>query len=140
MKKIMKQARKKRNRRGVAVLEVMVGIVVLAIGLLGVAGMTVSAARRSTGLSTQSVRDGIVLQELNKLASLAYDSLANRSGCATTTSASLTYTRCVTVTDVNEGLGYKRVRLVITPSTTYARAETLYVNRAKGTAISPLGE
>ena len=128
------------GRKGVAVLEVMVGIVVLAIGLLGVAGMTVSAARRTTGLSTQSVRDGIVLQELNKLASLPYDSLSERTGCTTNTSGTLTYTRCVAVTDVDEGIGYKRVQLIVTPSTTYARAETLYVNRARATAVNPLGQ
>ena len=34
---------KRRNRKGVAVLEIMVGMVILAIGLLGTAGMTVTA-------------------------------------------------------------------------------------------------
>jgi hypothetical protein len=122
------------------VLEVLVGVVVLSIGLLGVAGMTVSAMRRATGLSTQSARDGIVLQELNKVASLPYDLLSSRVGCNTASSGTLTYSRCIAVTDVDEGLGYKRVRLIITPSTTQARAETLYVNRARGAAVNPFGQ
>jgi Tfp pilus assembly protein PilV len=126
------------NRKGVAVVEIMVGMMILAIGLLGVAGMTVTAARRATGLSTQASRDGIVLQELNKLAALPYDALDGRVGCDTGTSGTLTYTRCVNVTNVTDGSGYKRVRLIVSPTTTWARPDTVYVNRAKGaTPINP---
>lgn len=134
------KASKRRNRKGVAVIEIMVAMVIFAIGLLGAAGMTVIAARKATGLNTQSSRDGIMLQELNKIASLHYDSLANRVGCSTATSGSLTYTRCITVTDVTDGNGYKRVRLIVTPSTSWARPDTTYLNRARGPiAINPFG-
>ena len=137
----MKRTRKntaRSNRKGVAVLEIMVGMVILAIGLLGAAGMTVSAARRGSSLSTMSGRDGIILQELNKLASMPYDSLSARVGCSTATSGTLTYSRCIAVTDVVGGSGYKRVQLIISPSTTLARPDTVYVNRVKGVvAINP---
>jgi hypothetical protein len=129
-----------RNRQGVAVLEIMVGMVILAVGLLGAAGMTVTAARRASGLSTQSSRDGIMLQELNKLGSLPYDSLSGRVGCSTSTSGTLTYSRCIAVTDITDGVGYKRVRLIVSPSTSWARPDTVYLNRAKGPiAINPFG-
>ena len=128
------------NRKGVAVLEIMIGMVILAIGLLGAAGMTVSAARRGTGLSTASSRDGIILQELNKLASMPYDSLAARVGCSTASSPSLSYTRCIAVTDVSDGAGYRRVRLIVSPSTTWARPDTVYLNRVRGAiAMNPFG-
>ena len=139
MKKI--RVNKKRARKGVAVLEVMVGMVILSIGLLGVAGMTVTAARRATGMSTQSTRDGIVLQELNRLASLPYDTLDARVGCSTAASGTLAYSRCITVTTVSDGLGYKRVRVIVTPSSIYAKPETVYVNRARLASTStPLPE
>ena len=128
------------NRKGVAVLEIMIGMVILAIGLLGAAGMTVSAARRGTGLSTASSRDGIILQDLNKLASMPYDSLSARVGCSTSTSGTLTYSRCIAVTDITDGSGYKRVRLIVSPSTTWARPDTVYVNRVRGAiAMNPFG-
>jgi hypothetical protein len=131
---------KRRNRKGVAVLEIMVGMVILAIGLLGAAGMTVTAARRATGLSTQSSRDGIILQELNKLAALPYDSLSGRVGCSNASSGTLTYARCITVTDITDGSGYKRVRLIVSPSTSWARPDTVYLNRAKASIpINPFG-
>jgi len=138
--KRMRSENGKSIRKGVAVLEIIVGIVILAIGLLGVGGMTVSASRQASGLSMQSSRDGIVLQELSKLASLPYDSLGTRVGCTTVGASALTYTRCVTVTDINEGIGYKRVRLIVAPASAYARPDTVYVNRAKGTAVNPLGQ
>jgi hypothetical protein len=138
--KRMRNGTRKSNRKGVAVLEIMVGLVVLAIGLLGVGGMTVAASRRTTGLSVQSSRDGIVLQELNKLSSLPYDSLATRVGCTTVDASALTYSRCITVTDIAEGIGYKRVRLIVAPTSLYSRPDTVYVNRAKGAAINPLGQ
>jgi hypothetical protein len=130
----------RRNRKGVAVIEIMVGMVILAVGLLGAAGMTVTAARRASGLSTQSNRDGIMLQELNKLASLPYDSLSARVGCSTSSSGPLTYSRCIAVTDVADGAGYKRVRLIVSPSTSWARPDTVFLNRAKGPIpLNPFG-
>ena len=128
------------NRKGVAVLEIMVGMVILSIGLLGVAGMTVTAARRASGLSTQSSRDGITLQELNKLATLPYDSLSARVGCTTSSSGTLTYTRCISVTDITNGTGYKRVRLIVSPSTSWAKPDTVFLNRSNGPVpVNPFG-
>jgi Tfp pilus assembly protein PilV len=138
----MKTKRKRivANRKGVAVLEIMVGMVILSIGLLGAAGMTVSAARRASSLATQSSRDGIILQEMNKIASMPYDSLSVRAGCSTATSTTLTYTRCIAVTDITDGAGYKRVRLIVSPSTSWARPDTVYLNRAKGPiTVNPFG-
>ena len=121
-------------------LEIMVGMVILSIGLLGVAGMTVTAARRASGLATASSRDGITLQELNKLASLPYDSLSARVGCTTATSGTLMYTRCISITDITEGAGYKRVQLIVKPSTTWAKPDTVYLNRANGPIpMNPFG-
>lgn len=128
------------NRKGIAVIEILVSMVILAIGLLGAAGMTVSAARRGSWLSTQSGRDGIILQELNKLASMPYDSLSVRAGCTTTTNAPLAYTRCIAVTDITDGSGYKRVRLIVSPTASWARPDTMYLNRVRGAiSMNPFG-
>lgn len=128
-------------RRGMAVVEIMVTIIVVSIGLLGVAGMTVAASRRASVLSAQSIRDGIVLQEMNRIASITYDSIASRVGCSTVDSnIDLTYSRCISVTDVTGGAGYKRVQLIIAPTTAYARADTVYLNRSKGAPKNPLAQ
>lgn len=137
---MLERTSKRRNRKGVAVLEIMVGMVILAIGLLGAAGMTVTASRKGTGMATASSRDGIILQELNKLATMPYDSLSARAGCKTTTAESLTYTRCITVTDVSTGSGFKRVQLIISPTSSWARPDTAFLNRVRGAiAMNPFG-
>jgi hypothetical protein len=110
----------------------MVGMIILGIGLMGTAGMTVVAARRASGLATQSSRSGIVLQELNKLAVMPHDLLSTRVGCSAVTSGSLAYTRCIAVTDVASGRGYRRIRLIVTPSAAGARPDTVFLNRAWG--------
>jgi hypothetical protein len=66
--------------------------------------------------------------------------LSARVGCSSATSNTLTYTRCIAVTDITDGAGYKRVRLIVTPSTSWARPDTVYINRAKGPIpINPFG-
>ncbi|HEX6316887.1 MAG TPA: hypothetical protein VFZ73_18575 [Gemmatimonadaceae bacterium] len=138
MKRPLKRSQS--NRKGAAVLEIMVGMIILSIGLLGAAGMTVTATRRASGLATQSARDGIILQELNKLAAVPYDSLTARAGCTTSSAGTLTYTRCIDVTEITDGAGYRRVRLVIAPSTSWARPDTVYLNRARTPIpINPFG-
>lgn len=142
MKKMTRKVRRgvARARRGVAVVEIVVGMMILAVGLLGAAGMTVVATRRASGLSTQSTRDGIMLQELNKLASLPYDSLSVRAGCSTVEDDAFSYTRCIMVTDITDGIGYKRVRLIVSPATSWARPDTVYLNRARtAIALNPFG-
>lgn len=126
------------RRGGFAVVEILVGIILMTIGLLGVAGMTVAAARRASTLSMQSTRNGLVLEELNRLSSLSFDSIASRVGCTTFSSSILPHTRCVSYTDVNVGSGYKRIQIIITPANSLAKAETVYINRAKGTPKNPL--
>ena len=137
---MLRKRNRKSNRKGFAVVEMMVGMVVLAVGLLGVAGMTVTAARKATGISAQSSRDGIMLQELNKIGSLPYDSLSAREGCTTSTAGTLAYSRCITVTNITVGTGYKRVRLIVAPKSGYSRADTVYINRARGSVNNPLGQ
>ena len=39
-----------KERKGAAVVEIMVAMVILAVGLLGAAGMTVTAARRAMNM------------------------------------------------------------------------------------------
>ncbi len=133
-----RSAPSRQRRGGFAVVEILVGIILLTIGLLGVAAMTVVAARRASTLSMQSTRNGLVLEELNRLSSLSFDSIASRVGCTTFSSSILPHTRCISYTDVNVGSGYKRIQIIITPANTMAKAETVYVNRAKGIPKNPL--
>jgi hypothetical protein len=118
----------------------MVAIVVMSLGLMGIAGMAVVAAHRATGFSVQGTRDGVLLQELNRVSVLPYDSLPGQTGCASLKNDNFSYSRCIAVSDISTGSGYRRVRLVITPASALVRPDTIYVNRAKDIPKNPLGE
>jgi hypothetical protein len=141
MNRIIKERRARRigrSRDGITVAEVIVGLVVLTIGMLGTAGMLAAAGRRATQMGTQTGRSATETLQINRLASMPYDLLAATSGCVTVTAQPFPHTRCVSLTDITGGLGYKQVRLIITPSNGKLRADTVYLQRTKGAAINPL--
>ncbi len=127
-----------RSRDGITVVEVLVGLIVLTIGMLGTAGMLAAAGRRATQMGTLSGRSATETLEINRLASIPYDLLSTATGCVTVTQLPFPHTRCISLTDISGGLGYKQVRLVITPSNGRLRADTVYLNRTAGAAINPL--
>jgi hypothetical protein len=126
-----------RSRNGMVLVEVLVGLAVLTIGMLGTAGMLAAAGRRATQMGTQTGRLATETLQINRLASMPYDELAAAAGCVTVTAQPFPHTRCVSLTDITGGLGYKQVRLIITPSNGRLRADTVYVNRTKGAVLSP---
>ena len=123
---------------GITVVEVIVGLVVLTIGMLGTAGMLAGAGRRATQMGTQSGRSATETLQINRLAAMPYDALAAAVGCVTVTAQPFPHTRCVSLSDITGGLGYKQVRLIITPSNGRLRADTVYLNRTKAAAVNPL--
>jgi hypothetical protein len=127
-----------RSRNGITIVEVLVGLIVLTIGMLGTGGMLAAAGRRATQMGTQTGRSATETLQINRLASMPYDSLAATAGCVTVTAQPFPHTRCVSLTDITGGLGYKQVRLIITPSNGRLRADTVYLQRSKGAAVNPL--
>lgn len=131
---------RRRGRRGFALVEIVVAMLVLTIGLLGVAGMTTIAAHRATGLSLEARRGATRLQELNRLAAVPYDSLVADVGCVLVADTPLPYTRCISVADMAGGFGYKRVTAVITPENATVRPDTLELIRSSGPVNDPLNK
>ena len=133
-------AESRSTRRGFALVEIVVAMIVLTIGLLGVAGMTTLAAHRATGLSLQAARGATRLQELNRLASVPFDSLVADVGCTTVASGAFAYTRCISIANVADGFGYRRVTVVITPQSPLVRPDTLELLRSSGPVTDPLNK
>lgn len=126
-------------RRGISLIEVIVGLVVLAIGMVGVAGMLTQGARRTTQIDTQSGRVATEMQHLSRLAAIPYDSLPAKAGCVTVNTLPLKHTRCIALFDSTGGAGFRTIRVIVTPSNGRLRADTMTLVRTKGVANSPLG-
>lgn len=115
-------------------------MVLMTIGLLGLAGMTAAAARKVAVTSVNGQRSATLIQEVNRLGALSYDSLPGAGGCQFFAAAAFPHTRCVTVTDIPAGAGYRRVQVIITPATVMAKSETTSFTRSKGKAKNPLDQ
>ena len=127
------------NRRGASLVEVIVGLVMLMICMVGVGGMLMQAAIRATQTATQANRAAAQTQNLSRLSALPYDSLPAAAGCKTITTASFPHVRCVAVSDSTGGNGFRQIRVIITPTNGKARPDTMYFVRSRGVAASPLG-
>lgn len=128
-----------RDRRGASLVEVIIGLVMLMVCMIGVGGMLMQAALRATQTATQANRAAAQTANLSRLSALPYDSLPAAVGCKTVTTASFPHVRCVAVTDSTVGSGFRQIRVIITPSNGKARPDTMYFVRSKGVASSPLG-
>lgn len=108
----------------------MVALVVITIGMLGLAGMLMQVARRATLLSVQNGRSAVGTQVMNRLAALPYDQLTAAAGCTNVPSVSFPHTECISVIDAAGGAGYKSIRLIVTPANPRVRPDTTYLIRS----------
>ena len=97
--------------------------------LAGFAGLTFQYLRRVRTLDGRTAQLALMAEEAQRLTVLPFDSLASRAGCATVSGGTLPRTRCVTVTDVNTGR--KQVRIVITPTNTAIKPDTVVFHRVR---------
>jgi prepilin-type N-terminal cleavage/methylation domain-containing protein len=125
-----------RQRRGSTLIEIMVAMSVMVIALMGLAGMTVQAGRRSIALAATGGRTAVQTQVVDQLMVLPYNSLPSKAGCTTVTAAPFAHRRCVSVTDVS--FRQRRVTVVFTPANQLLRTDSLVFERAKGVSNSPL--
>jgi hypothetical protein len=123
------------NRRGAALIEVMVALTVMVIGLTGVAGMTVSAGKRASSLSGIGGRVAVQTSVVDQLTVLPYASLPSKAGCISVTTMPYPHSRCTTVTDVASDR--RQITVVFTPTVRYLRADTVVFERSNGAASSP---
>ena len=119
----------RRSARGFSLIEIMVAMTILVITLAGFAGLTAQYMRRVRTLDSKVAQLALVAEQTQRLIVLPYDSLASRAGCTAVTGGTLAHTRCVTVTDVNSAR--KQVTMIITPTNTAIRPDTVSFHRVK---------
>ena len=123
------------QRRGAALVEIMIAMTVMVIALTGLAGMTVQAGRRASTLTATGGRTAVQTQVVEQLMVLPYASLPGKAGCTTVTTQPFPHRRCVTVTDLS--FRQRRIAVVFTPSSKLLRADSVVFERSKGVSNSP---
>jgi hypothetical protein len=105
-------------------------MVILAIILSSLAALMFQVSRGAFLSKGGAYRNGVLLQEVNRLEAVPWDSLAVGTTVVTVTALPYPHTRSVTVT--NPATNMKTVTLVITPSLTLYRADTATFTRTLG--------
>lgn len=133
--------RTKQGRQGFILMEVIVAITLLALILTPLAAMVFKITARSHYIVGSAYRNGVLMQQVNLLESLPYDSIAAGTTTTTVTTKPYPYTRKLIVAQYYQKyqLRAKSVTLIITPTNTLYRPDTTKFMRssaATNTAFS----
>lgn len=127
---------RRRNERGMTLLEVMMALILLSVVLISLVGLMFQMGRHTIISGQASLRAAAVQNAAAWALSAPWDSLAAIAGCQDDSVGTFTYTQCITLRQHQD---LDTVLVVITPtSTTNLLADTVMVNRIKPIPLSPL--
>jgi prepilin-type N-terminal cleavage/methylation domain-containing protein len=118
------------KRGGFVLLEVIVAMFILGIVLSSLAALLYEVSRGSFKSIGGAYRNGVLLQEVNRLEAVPWDSLAVGTSAATITTLPYPYTSTVTI--ANPSTNLKSVMLVITPAIALYKPDTAKFIRTLG--------
>lgn len=117
-------------RKGAVLVEVIVAMVLLAIAVSSLAALSYSVSRSGLAATGNAYRNGVLMQEVNRLEGIPYDSIPTGSSSVTVTIAPYPHTRVVTVAEPAANV-IKTVRIVITPANSAFKPDTVSFIRTK---------
>ena len=102
-----------RYQRGFTLIEVLVAIVVLSVGLLGVAGLTIGIIKGN--LYSKNVTSATVVgeQKIEAIQRVGYTNADTLAGSDTVSMGGTTYTRVTSVTDATPTANMKTVNVTV---------------------------
>lgn len=136
----MRMRNRKGGRRGFILLEVIVAITLLALVLTPLAAMVFKITSRSHRIIGSAYRNGVLMQQVNLLESLPFDSLAIGTTTTSSTAKPYPYTRKVTVSLISQvyELKAKKVILIIAPTNTLYKPDTTTFVRSSANTMHTL--
>jgi hypothetical protein len=116
-------------RPGVSLVEVLVAITLMAAALSGLGGLAFTASRQSIDVAGGGYRQGILVQEVNRLLALPFADLAGEVGCTTVSTGAFPHQRCVGVTTISTTRS--QVRVIVIPNQPTVRPDTAILERTR---------
>jgi hypothetical protein len=131
---------RKSGKKGFILIEVVVGMTLLALILTPLAAMVYKITQRSHTIIGNAYRNGVLLEQVNLLESLPYDSLAVGTSTSTVTDKPYPRTVKVTVTQyyVKWQMKGKSVTLVISPTNPLYKPDTTKFVRTTANTLTAL--
>lgn len=119
-----------KTRKGVALVEVLVAMVLLAIAVSSLAALLYSVSQQSAVATGNAYRNGVLMQEVNRLEGTPYDSVKTGVTTTSVSTGSYPHSRAVTVTEPVVGV-MKTIKVIITPTNAKYKPDTVTFTRTK---------
>jgi hypothetical protein len=117
-------------RRGVALVEVIVAMVLLAVAVSSLAALVYSVSQSGIRTSGDAYKNGVLMQEVNRLEGLPYDSVKTGVSSVSVSTLPYAHTRTITVTEPVANV-VKTIKVVITPTNPKYKPDTVSFTRTK---------
>jgi prepilin-type N-terminal cleavage/methylation domain-containing protein len=124
----MTATRSNKSRKGFVLVEVIVAMVLLAVAVSSLAALVFSVSHSGIRTSGDAYRNGVLMNEVNRLEALPFDSLTSYSVSVST--GAYKHTRTVTVTPVVANV-ISSIKVVIKPVNTSYKADSVTFIRTK---------
>lgn len=130
--------RRRGVRRGFILLEVIVAITLLALVMTPLAAMVFKITARSHRIIGSAYRNGVLMEQVNLLESLPFDSLAVGTTTTTSTAKPYPYSKVLTVTLISQvyELKAKKLVLIINPTNTLYKPDTTILVRSSASTMT----
>ena len=114
-------------KKGIALVEVIVAMVLLAVTVSALAPLMYSVSRSTMKVTGNAYRNGVLMHEVNRLIAVPYTQLATGTNYYTVSTGAYPHTRVVSVTEPAEKL--KVVQIVVTPANPEHKPDTVVFGR-----------
>ena len=123
-------ARSSEGRKGFVLVEIIVAMVLLAVAVSSLAALVYSVSHSGIKTSGDAYRNGVLMQEVNRLEGVPYDSIPNGTSSVTVSTGQYAHTRTVTVSELQANV-IKAIKVVIKPTNPQFKADSVNFIRTK---------
>jgi prepilin-type N-terminal cleavage/methylation domain-containing protein len=125
----------KKQQDGFTLVEVVIALVLMAVILTTLGGLTFVTARQAVVADNTMEREAASLELVNRYATMPFNQLALGTACDSAGTTNNLYRRCVTVTPLSTA---RRVVIVTTPEQRGVAPSTVTLVRNPPPSASPL--
>ena len=119
----------RKARKGFVIVEVIVAMVLLGVAITSLAALVWSVSRSSIRTTGDAYKNGVLMQEVNRLEGLPYDSIADGTSSYSVSSGVYAHSRVVTVAEPIVNI--KTINVVITPVNLKYKPDTIAFTRTR---------
>ena len=117
-------------RKGFVIVEVIVAMVLLAVAVASLASLIYSVSQSSLAASGNAYRNGVLMQEVNRLEGVPYDSIPTGTSTVSVSTMPYPHTTVIRITEPVAAV-MKTVTVVITPANLKFKPDTIIFSRTK---------